>query len=326
VEGSEVRSVAARTVRSLVGSHRRFAITGASGWLGRSALALLADALPRHDFVGAVTAYASAAKMIAMPGHPPVGARPLADLARGVDRNTVLLHFAYLTRERSFDHLSDYVAANVAITGQVIAALDQGVAGVFLASSGAVYEPGGGLAVDLLRNPYGTLKHIDELAIRQAAESTGAACTVARIFSLGGRAMSKPRHYALGDFVLQTLAGRPIDVRAAHRVIRSYSLADDVVTLGLATILRPASTSGVTFDTGGDEIEIGDLAVRVQRLLGRTDLGIIRPQLDDRAPPDRYVGNGESMTALSRHYGLPLTGIDGVIRDTAFGLQDPPRA
>jgi UDP-glucuronate decarboxylase len=315
----QVGAVAAELVRNSVSPESRFAVTGASGWLGRTALRLLAYAIPREQFSRRVLAFASAEKKILLPDGGHIEARPLQHLGSAVGDDTFILHFAYLTRDRAAEGLPQYVAGNCSITGHVLAALERGVAGLVLASSGAVYGSDGSLSTDLSGNPYGTLKHFDELIFTRAAQSVRASCVIARIFALGGAAMTKPDHYALGDLVTSALNGLPLTIRAAHPVFRSYAWADDVIALALLSILS-GPEQFLVFDTGGQIVEIGELAERVRHLLGRPDLPIVRPHLDPGTPEDRYVGDRSAMDSLSLKYGLRTAGLDDIIRETAQGL------
>ena len=316
----QVGAVAAELVRNSISTGSRFAVTGASGWLGRTALGLLAYAIPPEQFSRRVTAYTSTKKTISLPDGGLIEGRPLHDLGRAVEDDTFILHFAYLTRDRAAEGLPQYVAGNCSITGHVLAALERGVAGLFLASSGAVYAPDRSLSTDLAGNPYGTLKHFDELIFARAAQSGRASCVIARIFALGGAAMTKPNHYALGDLVTSALNGLPLTIRAAHPVFRSYAWADDVIALGLLSMLC-GPEQFLIFDTGGQMVEIGELAERVRYLLGRPDLPIMRPPLDPGEPEDRYVGDRAAMDALSLKHGLEMAQLDDIIRETALGLQ-----
>jgi hypothetical protein len=81
---------------ALAGGAHSVAVTGASGWFGLTALELLRDALGADAFRERVRAYASASKTLRLRDGEPVPARALADL----EPADLVLHFAYLTRER----------------------------------------------------------------------------------------------------------------------------------------------------------------------------------------------------------------------------------
>lgn len=318
--GPEEQRVSVLLVRSLLSGQERFAVTGASGWLGQTALELLARALGPTRFRESVTGFASANRVVTLRDGMMVHLRPLEELPRVTPAPTHLLHFAFLTRDRLAElGLPAFVLANLAITATVVGAIEaHRPLGVFTTSSGAVYASDGSFVTDVKANPYGALKYIEELAVRRAAADAGGRSIVTRIFSLGGAYMTKPQLYALGDLVLQALAGGPIKIRASGRIERSYCAATDVVTLGLCCLLRD-SCDDLQFDSGGEVIEVGQLAQRVRSVLGLPDIGIERPG-DREAADDRYVGDGSRMLSVASHYGVTLQSLDEQVRETASYL------
>lgn len=309
-------------VRGLLEGQQRIAVTGASGWLGRVTLYLLARALGPEAFATRVTAFASRPRPLALPNGLTADARHLGELAGMAPAPTHLLHYAFVLADRlPALGVDGFVRANLSITQEVVRAVDLlRPEGFFYASSGAVYDRRGGFMSDVDRDPYGALKRLDELAFRQACRDAGTACVVARVFNLAGPHMSRPRSYALGDLVARALAGEPLLVRARGPVRRSYAAAEDVAALALAEVLRPGQTGDVVFDAAGEEvIEVGDLAVRVGRALGRPELAVVR-ELDPAAPADDYYGDGAVLRRLAARHGLALAPLDEQIRSTAAGL------
>lgn len=301
----------------------RFMVTGASGWFGRAALDLLLQALGPAVFAERVWAYASTAKPVVLRDGTVVVAEPLQAVAERTTDATHVLHYAFLTRDR-VAHLGveAYVAGNLAVTDLVLGVIEQGtVRGFAYASSGAACRSAGtrsgGSVVD---NPYGALKRIDELAFRQACVDIGASACTARVFGAGGAYMTKPEQFALGDFVSCATRGESLHVRATTRVFRSYTAVDDVVALQVAAILRPGRHD-TTFDTGGEEVEVEELARRVVRVLGCDDLSIVRDSAP-HGPDDRYVGDPAAMRSLAASLGVQLASLDEQIAATAAWLRE----
>jgi UDP-glucuronate decarboxylase len=278
----------------------RYAVTGASGWLGRAALELLTAR-------GAeVVGFASRARTV--DGHE---LRPLADLP-GVPHD-VLLHYGYATRDRAQEmSVIDYVTANVTVTEIVLEALRrQRPRAMFYSSSGAAAQAG-----TLAENPYAVLKRHDELIFRSAVRDIGGRCAVARVFNVGGPWMSKA--FALASLIEQVIAGGPVVVQAPHPVRRSYVDVEDLAALAVA--LAEGGPAEVMFDTAGHEVvELGDLAARVTRVMGHADMPVDR-SWDPAAPADDYVGDGELMHALAAEHGVALRGLDEQIARTADWL------
>jgi nucleoside-diphosphate-sugar epimerase len=286
------------------------AVTGATGWLGRAVLArLAADGRP-------FAAFASRPRELTLQDGSRVAVRALDELP--ATPHDALVHFAFLTREHAATLGTEaYVAANLAITATVLEAIARHRPAVAYASSGAVYQPDRSLATDLAANPYGTLKHLDELALRQAAADRGRSCAVARVFNVAGPHIVKPRGFALSDLVLQARDQDAIEIRARHPVLRSYVDVDDLAALLLALLDAGQDT---VFDTAGDEeIEVEQLARRVAAGAGRPELPIHR-DFDPGAPADRYVGDGTAWSRLCARHGIAPRGLDEQIARTAAGL------
>jgi UDP-glucuronate decarboxylase len=303
--------------RSLRGGER-FAVTGASGWLGRTALHLIHAAVGPDAFESSVVAFASA--------HKPVDFRTgstkalpldaLPDLAGGL---THVLHFAYLTRDRAASMGDAFIRANLGITATIVDALKRGPRGLVYASSGAARGYGGASGLDIAANPYGALKALDELIFDAACRRAGARCVIPRVYATTGAFMTKPDSYALGSFLRAALAQQTIEVKATRPVWRSYVAATDVIALSIAAMLDDKGSATVAFDTGGDAIEVGELAQRVADVVGGT---VTRPPLDKGADEDRYVGDPAEIQTLATTYGLQLMGLDDQIRLTAAGMAD----
>ncbi len=289
-------------------------MTGATGWLGRVTLDLLREALGPDAFERRVTAYASRARRV-----DGIDVRALATLGDADPVADVILHYAFATRELAAEQgLEAYVAGNIEVSMHVLRALRAGgVRGFFYTSSGAVYDAAGRLETDLRANPYGALKHLDELAFGAACRAAGSGCAIARVFNVSGPHMLKPRLFALGDLVLRAQAGEPLVVRARHPVRRSFVAAADVAALGLSLAL---AGEDACFDTAGERVvELGELAELVREQVADATLPIQR-DYDPSGPADEYVGRSGEMAALAGRHDVPLASLGRQIRDTAAGL------
>jgi UDP-glucuronate decarboxylase len=295
--------------RRLEASTERIAVTGATGWFGRSTLDLLAAAFGPGAFRSRVSIYASRERRVHVTGVGDVRARPLVEL----EPADVLLHYAFVTRTQiPEDEFDAFVTANVTITGRVLEAVRSGaVRRLFVTSSGAALQP------SLERNPYGALKALDELAFPEACRRAGATCVVARVFNVAGVHMTKPDLYALGNVIRQVQAGGPVRIGAAGKVVRSYAGVEEVVATALGELLDGRDGC---FETGGGEpVEIDELATVVRRVLGREELPIER-QRDPHAPASVYLGDPARLRELAARHGVPLRGLDELVIATAEGL------
>lgn len=307
--------------RALRGADEHIAVTGATGWFGAVALDLLYAAL-EGQAPSRVTAYASRARDIVVQDGRTVTVRPLADLVHQSPAPTTVLHFAFLTRDKVAGLGVDaYVSQNLAITAAVLDAVAvHRPRRLVVTSSGAVYGTDRGMAADLRGNPYGTLKRIDELALRQAAHEVGGICVIPRVFSVAGPRMTKPELYALGSMIRMATDGGPVTVQARGPVLRSYCGVDEVVAL--ATVMALGGRE-VTFDSGGDAVEMVELARVVADVHGLPD-GSIRQDRDESVPTNRYVGEPGQMRSLAAGIGMELRPLDALVRSTSEWLTPMP--
>ena len=294
---------------------RRILITGASGWLGRATLDLLHQALGRQ-FDERVRCFGSAQRRFALPGSDSIAQQPLAALADLAEQPSLLLHLAFLGKERA-EQMDEpqYRAANRAIGETVLGALDGiGIEAAFVSSSGAAAhadDPHASAAMRL----YGAMKRDDEDGFTKWAETTGKRLVIARIHNLSGPHINKPGSYALGCFIADALRGGPIKVRAPHDVVRGYVAIRELMSLVFACLLREGRQT-LRFDTAGEPVELGALAELVAAQFG--GCAIERPA---RVPgEDRYVGDPNAYRALLQTEHIAEVPLDRQIAETAAFL------
>lgn len=300
----------------------RVVLTGATGWLGQAALEMLESAFG-HGIESRVCPFASRARNLRLRSGSQIDVRPLPELDRLPRAPTLLLHFAYLTKDRTFDlSVQEFDRLNGQIRSTVGEAIERiGVSHILLPSSGAVYgmptTPDRSLCDDPVGNPYGTQKIRDEQFFARKAREHSARILIARIFNLGGPFINKYDGYALSSIIHEAMSGRPIALRATRRVLRSYTSVRDLLDVSIGWLLTSDKSEAFTFDTHGDPIvEVGELAELVKHVLGRPDIRIERPPLQP-LPDDRYLGDGRRFAALAAEQGVPLADLTAQIRQTA---------
>jgi nucleoside-diphosphate-sugar epimerase len=278
----------------------RIVVTGSSGWIGRNAIDLLMEALGPQDFRRRVHLFGSVRRELPVDAATVVQ-RPLTELAELERRPTIVLHLAFLTKDRAeaMDEQA-YVAANESLRRQVLDNLDRiGAERLFVASSGAAAyadDPRAAKAMQL----YGRLKREDEDSFAAWAELYSKRAVICRIFSLTGAHMNKPANYALAAFILQALSGHPVLVKAPRPVFRSYVPVRELVAL-ILTLLLDSEDGIVRCESGGAALEMGEIAAEVARQLS---VGVDRPMFDPLAEPDIYVGDDLSYRALLDQHGI----------------------
>lgn len=300
-------------------------ITGATGWVGRTAIDTLQARIGPEALARRVRLFASRAGRITLnpPGPEPGLSLPvqpldaLSDLAE-TEPIAAVLQTAFLTRDRLAAIGSDtYVATNRWITDQVASALRRSPeARAVVISSGAAapYDGSTDLRQPLAEDPYGVLKREEELSLADAATCA----LVLRIYALSGRHMREPNRFALGDFLLTALRGEAIRIKATMPVWRSYGHADDITGLAWDWLLSADAAPGAgTLAAVSASIDLLSLAQRITDLYG---LRPVESAIDPQAQASSYVAaTGPFLDALHRH-GLKATGLDDQIKDTAAGL------
>jgi nucleoside-diphosphate-sugar epimerase len=298
--------------RALKKSDARIVITGASGWIGRATLELLYNTLGPQAFADRVVAFGSSRRTIDF-GAGQVDQEPLPTIAALPHTPTLVLHLAFVTKDRvaGMDEQL-YRKANRTISSTVLGALDViGATAVFVASSGAA-----GLANDPAASPsmrlYGSLKKADEDAFANWAGERGRRAVIARIFALSGPHINKHDNYALAGFIRDAMAGRPIAISSDFPVYRSYVAVRELMSLVFAMLDSP--TGVVRFSTGGERLELQQIAEVVSGLLGR--VSIERPPLRP-SKIDEYAGDDAVYRRLLSAHRIEHIPFDRQIEETA---------
>jgi UDP-glucuronate decarboxylase len=293
----------------------RIVVVGASGWLGLATLEML-HGLLGPDFHRRVAAFGSGARILTLRGGVAVDQQPLQALARLPQAPTLVLHMAFLTQEKAKAMSEEaYADANRAISDQVRSALTFiGARGVFVPSSGAVYMADQAGA-ERSKQLYGLLKREDEVRFAAWGADHGAKAVVARVFNLSGPYINKRSSYALACFIADALERRPIRIRAARPVLRSYVAICEMMSIVMAELTGPVSEP-IVFDTAGEDVyEMAQIAEMVGSVLHHKG-GVDRPALQD-GDIDRYVGDGTTYDRLRRLNEVTPIGFAEQVRQTA---------
>jgi len=150
------------------------------------------------------------------------------------------------------------------------------------------------------RSAYGEAKRLAELYCASALSAV-----VARPFALVGPGLPLDRHFAIGNFIADGLAGRPICVKGDGTAIRSYLYASDLV-IWLWTLLLQGRP-GRAYNVGSEgAISIAHLAAAVGEQF-RVPVEIQQASTPGRLP-DRYVPStrrAREELGLSESVSLP---------------------
>jgi dTDP-glucose 4,6-dehydratase len=290
----------------------RILLTGGSGYFGRWFAAAL-DHADRRLGLGcrlAVVARRPAALIEACPflaDSPSIELIPadVRSMPAPSGQFTHVIHAATVVERQSSTPDTETVDVCHAGTRRVLEiAAEKGVAGVLVTSSGAVYGPQPA-DVDRIpesyrsaappRSAYAEGKLLSERVAREAAAGGLPVC-IARCFAQAGPYLPLDCHFALGNFVRDSLQGREIVVSGDGLSVRTYLYSSDLVEW-LVTLLARGCRAGepTCVNVGSEEpITIGDLA----RLVADTDH---RCGGRRSAVPVRIAGGGESGVAGTRY-------------------------
>ncbi|MEB3199262.1 MAG: NAD-dependent epimerase/dehydratase family protein [Synechococcaceae cyanobacterium] len=292
-------------------------LTGASGWFGRTALAVLERRLGPEALRQHLIAYASSAREVDF-GSPlgPLLVRPLEEIVEA-PRPAGLLHLAFLTRDRLAEvGLETYVRSNRSITARVAALLRRWPGCPVVTTSSGAAASLDGRAADLEGNPYATLKQEEESLLRELAGADRLA-VVLRVYAASGRFMAGPQRFALGDFLLQAGRGQTPRLQARRPVWRSYGAVGDIMELAWSLLLDRQRHGMLQLDACSHSLSLLELA---QRIAGRFGLPPAHQSLDPDLPEDRYGADAGPFLEELRRYGLQPESLEQQIETTWQGL------
>jgi nucleoside-diphosphate-sugar epimerase len=195
-----------------------------------------------------------------------------------------------------------------------------------LTSSGAVYgrqppaltglseDYEGGPDVSNPQNAYAEGKRISELLCVIHSRQHPCEAKIARCFAFVGPYLPLDAHFAIGNFIGDAIAGRPITVKGDGTPYRSYLYAADLA-IWLWTILFRGAGSRPYNVGSSDQVTIAETAATVSRSLpGKVPVNILKgPAPGHKA--ERYVPDtSRAQNELGLKLWIPL---EDAIRRTA---------
>ncbi len=302
-------------------------ITGATGWVGRTAIYELQRLLTPKDFVERVRLFASKAAVISFPAYEFQGpfdllVQPLEGLpalAKSHEISTVF-HTAFLTRDRLSDvGREQYVKTNRWITSQLVEALEFArSARAVIISTGAAeaFDEPSSFDEEGTNDIYGLLKHEEEVRLSGLVPSL-----VLRIYALSGRFIRKAERFALGDFLVSALRKERICINSTTTVLRSYGNAGDITALAWKWLFEFSGDlkfkkpiAAVTMKT-----DLLNLAQEVTKIFG---LPPVKFSIDFEAIPNSYIADSSLFLQLLDDYGLIPKTLEQQLLETAAGLSN----
>lgn len=278
-------------VKSVLGGEDRVLVTGAGGWFGNTIAALLDETQTKSMFVtqnprilswdfGSVEATKWNLEVI-------------KDFAP-----TLVIDFAFILRDFLTDiSLERFISENHKLSSKMLqlASLES-VTSVIYVSSGAAVSPSNSLIEGIESDPYGHIKRVTELSLLSLGRELGKRTLVVRPFSLSGALVTRPNRYAFSDLISQARKGE-IQINAHQEVWRRFVSVEDLFSVAIAKV----KTSSGYLNSGGELIELSDLAKRICATLG-LQIPIIR-DLDKSITPDSYFAEDRSWNAACESTG-----------------------
>lgn len=315
---------------------RSLLLIGGSGFFGKSFLDAHRRGLLRPWAIDRITVVARSASSH-LRGHPDLLGSDVAVLDADVARTDqlpiadIVIHAASTTDARRYAEDPKAERQNILAAVDnysLIAKSAHRGSRVVFASSGAVYgqqpadllelpeafEPAAAATLVDYKRDYAEAKRLSEERIAELGAS-GIRVSVARCFAFVGHYLPRDQHFAIGNFLADGLAGRPIQVKARKAVYRSYMHADDLVRW-LMTMAEAAAPECPIYNVGSDEAKtVGEVASVVAARFGvAADI----PEVTDPAV-DRYI---PSIAKARRELGLELSfDLEAAVDEVATRLQ-----
>ena len=267
----------------------RWLILGASGWFGRTALALAprdADVLPIGGPSSSFAAWSEPMVREFAPTH--------------------VLGCAFLTKEKAAQMSADeYWSTNRTLIERfsLASSLDSCSSAVSLSSGSVVVDPD---------HPYSQLKILEE-EVSQGLVSENRGSVTMRVFSVSGPYVQRIHDYAFSDLLAQGLAGKnPIRVRTQGAVWRRYVDVGDVLTVAL-NLAKPGEFRHV--ESGGPLVELHELA----RMIGDELSTDVENPYPNSGPDSVYASDNHSWEEACSELGFIPADLLGQIRRTIQG-------
>jgi nucleoside-diphosphate-sugar epimerase len=289
-------------------------ISGATGWLGREAL----ERLEAENVNGPalhVIPISSKVQTLDLESGKKLTTQTFDNLILP-EKVEGFIHLAFLTREKVAQlGQEEFILRNLQLISHACQVIERSKPKwIILVSSGAIFKSKSNeLENDILVNPYGFLKRIEELLIEDAATRVGANVVIGRLWGATGRHMPLNRAYAVSDLMAQAQAGGPIQIHSRHQVFRRYCDAGEFMDL----LIRLAKNGeSLTLDSGGPLIEVGELA---SQIASRFPHVIVQRGDVTNDPADEYYPRSQDYEKAAEKVGVDLSSVAEQIDRTCAG-------
>ncbi len=292
--------------RGAIGAHDRVLVIGATGWLGRSALALLLQTEAQ------VMALSSRTKVMSVDRQEiEVKGYEISEIRNF--QPTLVIDCAFLTRDRIAETgIDSFIETNRELIRRAQEVADFETVRKFIGVSSGAAKPHLELRNDsYVNDPYGALKAEYEVRLTQANYEVGSKVVICRPYSLSGRFVRSRPSYALFDIIDQAKNSGTVFLKSSNFVFRRYTDAEEFISLGIAS-----SPGGSPLESGGELIELGDLA---EKVIDELNLSGTIQRGETSGTPDTYYSDGSSFDFACSQVGFIPSSLSEQIRNSLSG-------
>jgi nucleoside-diphosphate-sugar epimerase len=295
---TSISAEALRVAKNQLLATDRILIIGATGWFGRTATALA------HLLGTQCLLIASTTREFSI-GNSSFFANVWDEKQIRDFHPTIVIDAAYVTRDyvSNFD-VETYAQMNRELTNRLLSITDiESIRKVITFSSGAAkvhqatYHKN-----SLIDDPYGYLKLESEKRIQSELGININDYAIVRAWSVSGALVTKVNGFAFSDLVSQARQGA-IAVTATSRVYRRYCLVEESIAIALS---HNTQSDGI-LDTGGELVEIRDLAKMIKETLPM-NIELAESPVTTKIE-DKYFSDSVNWDAACNKSGLISTSI-----------------
>lgn len=276
----------------------RILVLGGAGWFGRTALAMLGQMANEVLVIGSYERTIDIGSL-----EIPIRAWDQRFIA--AYKPDLVLDFAFLTRDfeqtlgtKKFRAVNDVLSERLRGLAHMAS-----VQRILTVSSGAAVVPKGGSAASPL-DSYGQQKLALEASLSDAAALTGTEVAIARAWSVSGGHVQKYQNYAFSEFIHSAVNHGFVRLRAKSLVTRRYCAVEDFLAVVMA---NSQGRSWVEVDSGGEVVELGDLASLVAEEVGADSVSVVSNPRDVSLSDSYHSDNASWLRACSSARFEPLT-------------------
>lgn len=287
-------------------------VTGASGWMGKSAIAAW---LREGHSAGSVRVISRKPGPLKVMGHEIMNFSSVEPCH--LPGAVTLVHTAFVTRE-FYAQLGpeEFAKANRTIiqnAQNLIYSLKPKT--LIFVNSGATQRIPIQSEVDPSYSAYVLLKKEEREVLSRTAEDIGAGVVEGVLFSATGQFMKDPLKFAFGSLLNQALLGQSVEIKSQGNVWRRYCDAEEFFDV----LFHLADKGGsARVESGGELVELGDLVREIGIYLGKTIL--VGREVNPKIPDDFYFSTSNDYEIFLLEMGRTKISIQHQISNVLTAL------